>query len=231
MIQPTTSLASVQQDFVSSASKLFIFFGGIQGQVGMAPFEFYRSSDILDCSRLFLRDLSQSWYQRGLPGIGNDAFAIGRFLDERIAASGAADICFVGNSMGGFAALLFCAMTGRGRVIAFAPQTFISRAARMRHGDTRWARQIETLHAARQPGAIQELRPWILDRFPKIQADIYVSRRDRLDLAHTQELADLQNCKVHVEEEGGHNLVRQLRDDGKLARILADKALAHNAPD
>ena len=199
MIGSTTRLASVQQDFVPSTRKLFIFFGGIQGQIGMSPFEFYRSSDILGCSRLFLRDLSQSWYQRGLPGIGDDVFAIGRYLEERIATSGAVDICFVGNSMGGFAALLFCAMTGRGRVVAFAPQTFISATARMRHGDSRWGSQIEALHAARQGGTIQELRPWILERFPTIQADVYVSRHDHLDLAHAQELEGLQNCNVHLE--------------------------------
>lgn len=215
-----TDQLPVNEDLVPGSEKLFIFFGGIVGAIGMPPFEFYRASKILDYSKVFLRDFSQSWYQRGLPAIGDDAFAIGEYLRTKIAESGASEIIFVGNSMGGFAALLFCSMLQCGKTIAFVPQTFVCQEKRLKYGDQRWAPQIAAMHKTRVSSDIYDLKPWIQNRFPEIQAKVYVSTSDVLDTLHANELTGFANIDIHRFADTGHQLVTKLRDDGLLAQIL-----------
>jgi len=210
----------INESLVPGSEKLFLFFGGIAGEIGIPPFEFYRASKIIDSSKVFLRDINQSWYQRGLPTIGDDAYAIGEYLRNTIIKSGASDVYFVGNSMGGFAALLFCSMLQRGKVIAFAPQTFVSPEKRLKHGDHRWSHQIEMLHRTRGASDIYDLKPWIQNRFPEMQSRVYVSLEHTLDMRHANELADFSNIDIHCFPDAGHGLVTRLRDDGLLARIL-----------
>lgn len=215
-----TDKSPISEDLVPGSRKLFLFFGGIAGAIGMPPFEFYRASQILDCSKVFFRDPSQSWYQRGLPGIGTDAFAIGEYLTKKIEESGVSEVIFVGNSMGGYAALLFCSMLGYGKVIAFVPQTFVCTEKRLKHGDRRWPNQIAAVHKTRAASDIYDLRPWIQSRFPEMQANVYVSTSDVLDMRHANELVDFSNINIHYFPDAGHGLVTKLRDDGVLAQIL-----------
>lgn len=216
----SSQLPPISESLIPGSDKLFLFFGGVVGSIGMPPFEFYRSAGVLDYSRIFLRDASQAWYQRGLPGIGASAHAVGDYLRVRIEESGASEIRFVGNSMGGYAALMFCAMLRRGRAIAFAPQTFLSTEKRTQHGDHRWSRQIASLHDTGVASDICDLRSWIRDRCPEMTADVYVSSADALDMAHVDELAGFPNIRLHCFPDAGHEIVRKLRDDGMLARIL-----------
>lgn len=220
MAKLDTDLSPVNEDLLADSEKLFLFFGGIAGAIGMPPFEFYKASRILDYSKVFLRDLNQAWYQRGLPAIGNDVYAIGEYLKNKIAESGASEIYFVGNSMGGFAALLFCSMLQAGKAIAFSPQTFISPAKRKEHGDRRWSRQLKKLHKKRSDSDIYDLKPWIENHFPQIQARIYVSTSDVLDVQHADELQDFPNIEIHRFPEADHGLVTMLRNDGVLEKIL-----------
>ena len=211
--------SAINEELVPDSERLYIFFGGIAGAIGMPPFEFYKASNILDYSKIFIRDLSQSWYHNGLPGIGNSPLAITQYLRSRIQSSGAEDIRFVGNSMGGYAALLFCSLLQCGKVIAFSPQTFLSDALRRQHGDQRWPQQINHL-LQQNPFGIYELQPWIQQYYPDLQASIYVSESDALDLIHAQKLDNFPHITLHRFQQGGHVLVRALRDQGRLAEIL-----------
>jgi pimeloyl-ACP methyl ester carboxylesterase len=215
-----TDESPVKEDLVPGSDRLFLSFGGIRGAMGMPPFEFYRSARILDCSKIFLRDLFQSWYQRGLPSIGDDAFAIGDYLRRKIAESGATQIRFVGNSMGGYAALLFCSMLQCGKAIAFAPQTFVSPDKRLKYRDRRWPLQIAEMHKSRTASHIYDLQSWIRDHYPAMQASVYVSKSDKLDMVHANELAGFANVEIHRFAGAGHGLVARLRDEGSLAQIL-----------
>lgn len=214
------NISPISEDLIPGSKKLFIFFGGLAGAIGMPPFEFYKASRILDYSKLFLRDISQAWYQRGLPSIGNNAHAIGEYLKVKIIESGASEVFFVGNSMGGFAALLFCAMLQQGEAIVFSPQTFINAAKRDKHGDDRWLDQIQKLHESRVASDIYELEPWIQNHFPVMKARVYVSVLDVLDIHHVNELRKFPNIEIHRFPDGDHGLVTKLRDEGALENIL-----------
>lgn len=135
-------------------------------------------------------------------------------------AAGAREVIFVGNSMGGFAALLFCAKLGFGRVVAFSPQTFICERMRRAAEDDRWEKQIQRLHHDLPAQPVFDLRAWIQSTKPEMRAEIYVSKRDKLDLHHAMALAAFPNITLHVFPDGGHELVAQLRDNGLLSEIL-----------
>jgi len=210
----------VSKDLIPGSEKFFLFFGGIAGAIGMPPFEFYRASRILNYSKIFLRDISRAWYQRGLPSIGNNAQAIGEYLQVKIKEADAAEVYFVGNSMGGFAALLFCSMLQIGKAIVFSPQTFISSEKRQMYGDDRWPDQIKKLHETRTASNIHDLAPWIQDCYPRMPASVHVSTSDALDMHHVNELGGFPNIKVHCFPDGGHGLVIKFRDDGVLESIL-----------
>lgn len=51
----------VSEDIVPGSKKLFLFFSGIVGAIGMPRSEFYRGSRNLDYSKIFLRGISQNW--------------------------------------------------------------------------------------------------------------------------------------------------------------------------
>ena len=210
----------INEDLVPGSEKLFFFFGGIAGAIGMPPFEFYNASRILDFSKVFLRDFSQSWYQSAVPTVGDDVHAIGQYLRSVIEKSGASKIRFVGNSMGGYAALLFCSMLQCGKAIVFSPQSFVSIEKRLKYGDGRWAPQISAMHYSHGASGIYDLKPWIQDHFPEIQAEVYVSAVDDLDVVHANELSGFTGVNIHRFAEGGHQLVSDLRNGGHLARIL-----------
>ena len=211
---------SIEENLVEGSERLLFFFGGIAGAIGMPPFEFYRAAEALEHSRVFLRDPSQAWYQRGLPELGPDALSIGKYLEKKVVDSGATEVRFVGNSMGGFAALLFCAMLRGGSAIAFAPQAFVSVEKRRQHGDERWSKEVGRLHAAGRPSDILDLKPWIAKAYPEIRAQVFVGTSDALDKVHAAELSEFENVHIHGRSDGGHGLVRALREEGALAEIL-----------
>lgn len=211
---------AIKSELVSGSDTLYLIFGGIKGGLGMPPFEFYRAAKLITCSKIFLRDLSQAWYQRGLPSLGEDILSIRDYLQHEITQSGARHIRFVGNSMGGFAALLFCALLKCGKAIVFSPQTFVSAEMRSIHQDNRWEQQINQLHKTTTGSEIFDIKPYALKNYPELQASIYVSTDDSLDALHAQEMSDLPNVTIHRVGGGGHEIVKVLRDSGMLDQIL-----------
>ncbi len=211
---------SIATELVPGSTSLYFFFGGIHGAIGMPPYEFYRAARVLDANRVFVRDLAQAWYQRGLPGIGSNLEEIDAHLRSLIRQTGATKIRFVGNSMGGFAALLFCARLGQGSAIAFAPQSFISASLRARHGDNRWHEPIGRLHASLTGAEIMDLPSYVARVRSALPAQLYVARDDALDMIHAKMLARFPQVTVHEVDTGGHTLVKALRDGGRLPEIL-----------
>jgi pimeloyl-ACP methyl ester carboxylesterase len=219
----TETKSPVLEDFNSKSNKLYILFGGIAAAMGMPPFEFYNSSRIIKENKIFLRDFSQSWYQCGLPGIGETVYDICNYLDKKINQIDPDEVFFVGNSMGGFAAILFAALLEYGKAIAFCPQTFISPFRRFFYGDWRWKRQIFNMYKAtllRKPRPIYDLKKILSGRSSGYIAEIYVSRNDRLDLIHAKRIEELKCICVHKYDVAGHNLVKYFRDNDQLQAIM-----------
>lgn len=214
--------SAILEELIPGSKKLYFIFGGVAAELAMPPFEFYTSAKIIEENKIFLRDFSQAWYQNGLPGVGNTFHAIGTFIEKKIAELEPEEVFFVGNSMGGYAAILFASLVGKGTAIAFAPQTFVSPLKRLRHREQRWSKQITKMHLRTALKThVWDLKAWLTPRPTEADIEIYVAKDSRLDYLHATYLKNLESVTVHEFPVGGHNLVKQLRDEGALPAILS----------
>jgi pimeloyl-ACP methyl ester carboxylesterase len=107
----------------SNPSILIAVFSGARGFWGSRRFEFAHTTDSLNYSRILCRDPYGVWYH---DGIGGEVQGIRRLVDcmrDHIEKLAPETMLFVGNSVGGYAAMLFGHLLGADAVHAFAPQT------------------------------------------------------------------------------------------------------------
>ena len=208
-------------DLATESRALLILFGGIAGGVSMPVFEFFHVAADVPAKKAFLRDPRRGWYQLGIPGVGETAQSIKDFLDAAIAQADVDRVIMAGASAGGFAALLFGALSRVDDVIAFSPQSFIDAGNRSRADDERWPEQIAALHGQAAGRALALDLLDVLPRDPgKTRFQLHVSTDDALDMLHARRLADLAGVRIVEHERGGHRLVKTLRDRGQLQPIL-----------
>lgn len=217
----TEDNAPVLEEIHPGSKRLILAFGGIKGALGMPTFEFYQSANLLQDSKIFFRDLSQNWYHAGLPGISRDIDETCDYIRSRIDALQPEEILFIGNSMGGYAAILFSTLLNTGKVVSFSPQTFISPVKRLKAGDRRWGLRVFNTYVK------SLFRPRYFDLYPLLAGaprdnsiTIHCSSLDTRDLAHARQLSGFPNVEIRIHDIGGHRLVKHLRDNGTLKEIL-----------
>jgi hypothetical protein len=205
-------------DFSYSHRPLLIAFGGIQGALGLPPFEFFNFTKSMQTNKLYVRDLEQSWYHSGLSPYTRNIEETIAFLRTKISESTSSKIIMVGNSMGGYAALLFGLAVNAERILAFSPQTFIDKWHRKLFWDRRWPHRIK---AAQQiaPRHYLDLKPLCKSNL-KPDINIFFGETNRLDKIHAKRLSHCDNIKLHPYKEGGHSVVKVLRDNGTLSKLI-----------
>jgi hypothetical protein len=130
------------------------------------------------------------------------------------------NVCFLGNSMGGFAAILFGLQNNVKKIISFAPQTYIDRLNRLVSIDFRWKKQLANVHKFKG-NRILDLKPFVAEHInSKTQIDIYYSSKHRLDRIHAERLRGFQNVTLYPFSLGGHAVVKIMRDEGKLVELI-----------
>ncbi len=207
---------------IKGKRNLLVSFGGIHQGLGMPVFEFFKSLTNVDCDKVFLRDFERAWYQKGLDAEMNHIDKVRDYLYELIAQNNYHKICFLGSSMGGYAAILFGAMLKADKVIAFAPQTFIDKINRLKYYDRRWSEEINKLHAfpARRKEYF-DLKKYLAQvKDFKTEIALYYASSDRLDKKHAERLSHLPQVKLHPQANGGHEVVKHIRDSGELDQII-----------
>ncbi len=217
------SRKSVEIELHKESKKLFVFFGGLNAGIAMPPFEFYSASRILDENKIFIRDFSQCWYQNGIIDVANDIESMKAFLFKQIEAITPNEVIFVGNSMGGYAAILFSLLLKMGKVIAFSPQTFLSPHLMIKNKDLRWITQkINTYKCSLFKKKIWDLKPLFHESMHnKKEISIFVSNNHRLDQIHAKHISKFSGVTVYEVEYEGHRVVQYLRDLGHLPIIMS----------
>ena len=201
-------------------------FGGIMQGLGAPEFEFFNTFNRLRMSALFVRDPVQSWYAGSIPCLGRNTDEIALSLRRLTAeAFPGRKVVAIGNSMGGFAAMMFGALCGFHSALCFAPQTFICPGLRERHGDKRWALQLDAISGV----TYCDLRP-LLARHPRFKTDIFIGAKDRLDGLHAAHLNDLENVTTHrfaqLFNGPGHDIANWLKQKGRLSGLLQEFLMA-----
>lgn len=221
-----TSTKPLVSDFEIPSETMLVAFGGIAAGIGIPPFEFFRLIGGLPVKKLFVRDLEQAWYHCGLPGISDDLHGIAEYLAKLIADEEPRRTVFVGNSMGGYAAIVFGAMLNATIVHAFAPQTLLTKAARLMCLDRRWRAQIRKLHRApRKDKHLFDLRQVVPRANSPTEFHVHYAALHRLDSIHAQQLRATRNVTLHSYPTAGHNLVKNLRETGLLRSILVQSLM------
>ncbi|MDQ0504612.1 SGNH/GDSL hydrolase family protein [Xanthobacter agilis] len=205
------------------ASSWIVCFSGRRTEADRAaaahwsPFEFVKSFYDKDLHQLYLRDQDNRWYQDGIVGLGDTIDTAAAGIAQKIQATPARQVVTIGNSMGGYAAILFGILTKADRVIAFAPQTFIDHQMRAAHGDDRWQSDLGAIpqDAMRYP----DLLP-LIEANPQVKISLYYCAGDKLDRIHAERLRRLPNVSIHTLASDDHNVARALKSLGLLAQVI-----------
>jgi hypothetical protein len=129
-------------DYLAESDVMLVAFGGIMGFRAIPPVEFWRITQNTPAKKIFLRDLSQAWYQAGLPALAVYIDGIADYLRRQVDEQKPKRLVMIGNSMGGYAALLFGLLLNADVSISIAPQTFLGLARRVSCLDFRWFPQL-----------------------------------------------------------------------------------------
>ncbi len=116
------------------SEQLVVAFGGVGHGYGGIKGEFHQSLAKLGSSAVFVRDEACRWYQYG----PDELQPIVDTIHAVRAEVGARRLVCLGNSMGGFGALLFGAWLGADAILSIVPQTAIEPEVTEALGDTRY---------------------------------------------------------------------------------------------
>jgi hypothetical protein len=214
--------APLSLDMASDSRTLLLAFGGLVGQIGIPPFEFFSLTAQVPVKRLFVRDLRQAWYHRGIPGYGSGLPQVADALRPLLAEQGVERLVVAGASAGGYAALLFGTLLGAEEVLCFAPQTVLDLDILAEMGDRRWDWRLGRQTAAGAvDGRFTDLRRVLpAARCAETGYRIYFDDSLHADRMHAERLADLPGVRLYRFGRGSHNIARSLRDTGALERVL-----------
>lgn len=208
-------------DLGTDSQTLLVAFGGLRGQLGMPPFEFFKSTGAIPVKRLFVRDLRQAWYHRGIPGYGDTltqaADALRRLIDEHEVQR----LVVAGNSAGGYAALVFGGLLGAHTALSFAPQTVLLADELDAIGDHRWDETLQELLVDDALDArFSDLRLALRDLAASTRYEVYFDESHPIDRGHAERLDGVAGVTLHRLPGGGHGVASDMRRDGSLERVL-----------
>lgn len=208
----------------SNHNNLIIIFGGIRNGVGIPIFEFKKIlSEYENFDQLFLRDIQQMWYHKGIVDYANNIDELKFNLKSIISSYN--KVIFIGNSMGGFIAILLGILLNVNTVLAFSPQTFIDKFRRFYFNDKRWFKQINNLHNNNINNKYYNLKLVLKKSDYNTNINLIYSTIDRLDSIHATRLSRLSNVKLKGFDFGGHSLVSDLKNKNILRQILDEYLL------
>jgi acetyl esterase/lipase len=209
-------------DIDGDSRTLLIAFGGMRGRIGMPPFEFLSLTGTIPVKRLFVRDLRQAWYHRGMPGHGTKLIDVAEALKELLARHEVERLVVAGNSSGGYAALVFGTLLGADTVLCFAPQTILDLDVLAAMDDHRWDEPLIELTAAQalDPGWVDLRSALPAARHANTRYNIYFDESLDVDRLHAERLGQVEGLRLYRFGGGGHYLIRRLRDAGALEQLL-----------
>jgi pimeloyl-ACP methyl ester carboxylesterase len=208
-------------DSAAASDILMISFAVFPAPGGKSAFDFRRATHPLGVKRLFLRDPNMMWYQKGTPGVGDDVPAVAEFLRKIIAQEGVKRVVMIGNSGGGFSALLFGALVGVEEIHAFNPPT------RLREpDDTSAPEQLQALEAEKgKEIPYLDIRDVFRKHLkPHTKVYIHYSRGESRDKRHARYLREFPNVRLIEYPFVSHHVARFFAERAMLTPLLAAAA-------
>lgn len=159
--------------------------------------------------KLFIRDIEDAWYNKGLPGITKNIRETSVYLKNIIEQQSVEKIVFFGSSSGGYAALLFGYLLDVDQIHAFCPQTKIPNNPE----------EIKLLQGVESGyfdlAAIYQTKPISSD------CHLYFDSQFLPDVEHAQHLKQFSSVKLHGYQAGiGHPIALWLKHQQLLQPII-----------
>ena len=215
--------AGVYEDLEGRAN-LLVSFGGGKGGLGVPVFEFYKTIAHLDCDKIFVRDFRQEYYQKGVDNNIDDIEKLVAYFREKVEQGNYQRIICIGNSMGGYASILFGTLMNADRVLSFAPQTFIDWATKLRYFDFRAPGGHLRINLDKnKKKKYFDLRKH-LNRIGdyKTQISVFYDPNYKIDKIHIERLGECRNVKLVAYDEGGHDVVKVIKKRGHLIPLIEE---------
>lgn len=228
-----SSEASFLVDTVYPGEVLVISFGFVSWD-RRPDFDFYGRLKKLDSTmgrptnRILVRDCSNSWYHREIPGLGRHVDEVANSLRRMVQAIGPSKVITIGQSMGGYAAIMFGALLQVDRVLAFGPLSFLCPKQAITYHDRRWlsvmldleqnppaVRYLDLPSLCKQKGEKPEMH-----LFFGTKPDVGAHESVNLDVLHALRFQSLPHCHLHPYPDADHTIVKYLIDTGQINDLL-----------
>jgi hypothetical protein len=190
-------------------------------------------------NRILLRDLFNSWYQKGVPGLGVDVDEVTESLRTLISIIRPSRIITIGQSMGAYAAIMHGMLLGADQIVAFGPLSHFDPAAAMRYGDNAFLSSMQALQRDRprsvyidvvQLGRELDYRGAlhvIFGTHPRLDDGV----SGNFDAVHALRLAQLPNTILDAHPQADHGIAGWLVDHAKMDDLLARLLIADGIPE
>lgn len=198
---PTKQKAKVHFYISGPSTNAVLAFGGIAAKFGGIPRYELKNTLVRvapNWNKHFIIDHHASWYHEGLRGISKDIDTTANYLQGQI--KNYDRIVMMGVSAGGYAAILFGSLLNADMVIAFTPQTIISK----------------------RRGKYHDLKPYINDRTEYILYGDSSAKDIFHSISHCYNIKQ-DNVKIHAID--GIDL-RKMRDNGELDEIITTNLMS-----
>jgi hypothetical protein len=208
---PSTQLAGggAFQAIRSESDTAFVAFSALSAKQPRFHF-FFTLEPLAGISKLLVRDPAHSWYNAGLPGVGNSVDDIVVAIRHELTKLGAKRVVTTGTSMGGYAAILFGCLLGAERAIALCPQTLLDPV-------------LPYSPPENVPLQVPDLRPVILGG-AETKIDLVAGWDSMLDVFHAQRVAQLPSVRVLSLPQMGHTAALTLKRIDALTPLITDLA-------
>jgi hypothetical protein len=182
----------------------------------------------LTFNRLLVRDLANAWYHRGVPGLGTHVDEVATTLRSLIRSIHPSEVITIGQSAGGYAAIMFGMLLKADRIVAFGPLSYLNPEEAIRYGDHRFLSVMEGLQADPPKSGYYDLTE--LRNALQFQGALDVifgthpgnddGVSGNLDAIHALRLARLANVSLHPYPESGDPIVQWLIDHEQIDDLL-----------
>jgi hypothetical protein len=184
-----------------------VSFSGIGSQPGLEPrFEFIQSCSLGGSNHVIVvRDMRRTWYSK--PGLVDAIHQSVRAFAEGLAIR---HLLGVGNSMGGYGAILFAPLLGFRQTVAFVPQFSMHPDVVAEQRWRRWRRQLDGNLALGLTDALQNApgETWI------------IHDSGGLDPLHIEKFPVLDNLHHLIVDKSSHGVAADFRAAGKLQPFM-----------
>jgi len=205
-----------EERLLNGQERVVLAFGGMASQLQMPPAEFGRTFAERRADVIFYKDFQQCWYQQGLLGLSVDVPTTAQYIRDTVAAHGWQQVTTVGTSAGGYAAILFGALVGAARVVAFSPQTLVGPQAIRRFASTDSRKADIDLK-----GRYLDLGKVLDETGYAGGIDIYFGAQNKMDVLAAEWLQRFPNVALHPVDTATHNSAARLRDEGRFGAAFA----------